>query len=173
MLSLREGLTHESTCPQGESALDPRVDRDGGAHAFDHEGRLAEVLAHFEDEGLRVRVEILGDLAIEVDADPVAHIGLDETLQPVARCCHLVESLEGAAEGLHGGGRIDPHLPKALAKPREMTELRRGHGGQLGLVIDGRCERRIRGKTLEGHELAVRQDAQEIDDGHAIRIVTA
>ena len=49
-----------------------------------------------------------------------------------------------------------------------MPELGHGHAGQLGLVADPRGQRRVGGEPLEGRELAVGEDAEQVDDGRAV-----
>ncbi len=53
----------------------------------------------------------------------------------------------------------------------EVPELGHGHAGQLGLVADPRGQRRVCGQPDEGRQLAVGQDAEQVDDGRAVRRV--
>jgi hypothetical protein len=79
-----------------------------------------------------------------------------------------VEAFERLPEGLHRDSRIRPYFHEAIAQAGEVTELGCGHGGELRFVFDCRSQRSVGGESLEGHELAVGQHAEEVDDGGAV-----
>jgi hypothetical protein len=76
---------------------------------------------------------------------------------------------------VEGGERRDERLHRPLqvhAKARQLVpdrlevgEFRRGHGGQSDLVGEGGRHARVRGHPLEGGELAVGQQAEQIHNG--------
>ena len=163
-LRLRQCLTDEPTTPQGESARDPGIVGDRRADAVHDELRVPEVVANSLDEGARLIVDIGRDLAIEVHRDPIADIGLHQSLEPVARGGVLVELLERAAERLHRLLGDDADGLEAITQRDEVAELGGGHLGQSGFVVNRRRECRIDGRALERHELAVGQHAEQVDD---------
>ena len=91
--------------------------------------------------------------------------GLDQPLQPVARHGRVVELVQRADEGRHRLLRIDPHPDQMLVQAQVMPELRDGHRTECCLVGQRRRQPAVAGEPLERGHLAVRECAEQVDDG--------
>ena len=79
-----------------------------------------------------------------------------------------METLERLLERRHRQRGISAQFDQAIANSREVTVFGIGHRGQLGLVGDRRRKRRVSSESLEGHELAVGEYTEQIDDSGAV-----
>ena len=71
--------------------------------------------------------------------------------------------LIGTTERGHRLSRVDSHLREAVPQEQEMAVLGRRHPRQRRLVVDTRRDGSISRDALEGGQLAVGQDPQDVD----------
>ena len=167
-LRLGERLPHDPAAPQGEPAGDRRRRLDELAHPLDRELGVTRVGEHLEHQHSGRWIEQLRDLAVEVGRDAVADIRLDQALRPVGRRGLRVKSLKRDDEGRHRLLRGDPHAVEVAFDQPVVAEFGGGKLGERRLVFEGRRHPRVVSEPLEGDQLGVGEDAEQVSDGVAV-----
>ena len=75
-----------------------------------------------------------------------------------------MEGVDRLDERRHRRRDVDADLVEASPEPAEVHELRARHLRERRLVVDGRREPGVLREPLERAELAVGEDAEEVDD---------
>ena len=104
---------------------------------------MPRVRQHLKDERLSLRVKQRRDRPVEIGRDPVAHVRLDQSLQPVGWRRPGVERIHRLHERLHCRARIGLQLLQPPPQLLEVAELGDGHPGQGGLVRQRLGKRRV------------------------------
>lgn len=115
-----------------------------------------------------MRVDELRDLSVKIRRNAITDIRLDESLPPVTGSSVLVEVVQGSNERSHRLIRIGTELHESIPQRFKVTPLSRRHAGEVDLVFKVRRESRISPHALKSAQLAVRQDAEQINDGCSI-----
>ena len=110
-------------------------------------------------------VEVLRDLDVEVGGQPVADVGLDQPLEPVAGRGRGVEDVEGLHERRHRLDRVGAQGRDPLEQRLDVAELDRRHLAERELVGQLHGELGVVGQPLERGDLAVGDRPEQVDHG--------
>src|SRR5215472_3190819 len=82
-LYLAKRLAYQAPGPQRQPAGQRRIRHDRLTHPGNHKIGLTRIRQHLVHESLRLRIDEVGDRAVEISRKAVTHVGLDESLEPV------------------------------------------------------------------------------------------
>ncbi len=141
-----------------------RIRVDGRADPGDHEFGVARVGEHVEYQRPGSRVHQFGHRPVEIGGNAVAHVGLDQPLQPVGRGGAGVEGVQRVHKRQHRLVGLGAHQRDLPAQQPEVAEFRDRHLTQGRLVGERGGQRRVIGKPEESDEFRVGQQAEQVQD---------
>ena len=160
-----ERLADQPAGPQRQPPGHRRVRLDRRPHPRDRELGVPGVGEHLQHQVAGRRVQERGHLAVEVGRDPVADVRLDQALQPVAR--------RGAGVERRRRGRRTAPSPRRRprrARPAGRAAARSGRSRRppsrpARPAGQRRRQPGVLGQPVERGQLAVREHAEQVDDG--------
>ncbi len=162
VLRLGDGLTEQPASPQHQTVLLQRTPLDDLADLLHHELRVPGLGEDLPDHRGHLRREHVGDLTVEIGGDAVAHIRLDEHLEPGRGGGRRVVRVERLAIGLHRRVDLRSALGEGGMERLEMAHLRSCHACERDPAAQGRGEPGVLGEPVERRDLAVREHGEQL-----------